>query len=65
MEDYINISSFEIDLLEDVQQFKKFFYTLVENYDELSELDGLKEYLLETKRHDCYMVVKHYEDATS
>jgi hypothetical protein len=65
MEDYININSFEIDLLENVEQFKKFFYTLVENYDELSELDGLKEYLLETERHDCYMVVKHYEDATS
>ena len=58
---FIEISEDEIDQLSSVSEFRNFFKTLTDMHY-LVDVNGLKQYLLDTKRMDCYLIVKEYEN---
>jgi hypothetical protein len=59
MEDII-LEEWELDLLEDADEFKKFLYSLHEEF-ELTELDERYDYYFDKGWHNHCMIINEFE----
>jgi hypothetical protein len=59
MED-IELQEWELELLEDANEFKKFLYSLHEEY-ELTEVDELYDYYFEKGWYDHCLIINEFE----